>query len=84
MPVLLLLLLLMIYCCCCCCCCRDRLFEAGFDESVSLPWLQQELSTSDFARYGGVALIALLGTAGFAFGAIREVEAVKKLQVLDK
>eukprot|EP00775_Hariotina_reticulata_P002596 gene2596-2898_t len=63
---------------------RDRLFEAGFDESVTLPWLHQELPTSDFARYGGVALIALLGAAGFAFGGLREVEAVKKLQVLDK
>lgn len=69
---------------------RDRLFEAGFDETVSLGWLSSflqlpaDVATSDFAKYAAVAVIAALGSAGFAAGALREVENIKRMQVLDK
>jgi hypothetical protein len=62
------------------------LYEAGFDETVSLASLGRtlDLPTPEFARYAAVALVACLGIAGFAAGALREKEALKRLQVLDK
>ncbi|KAF8062008.1 hypothetical protein HT031_004268 [Scenedesmus sp. PABB004] len=69
---------------------RDRLYEAGWDETVALgDWGSAlagvpELPTPEFARWAAVALVAALGVAGFAAGALREVESVKRLQVLDK
>lgn len=70
---------------------RDRLYEAGFDEAVTLTWLQQlspdaplEVATPEFARYAAVALIAGLGAAGFAAGALRELEGLKSLRVMDR
>lgn len=71
----------------CCASFRDRLYEAGFDESVTLAWLGHtfgEMPTPEFARYAAVALVACLGIAGFAAGALWEREALKRLQVLDK
>lgn len=66
--------------------CRDRLYEAGCDEAVSWTWLggSAEMATPEFARYVAVALIALLGIAGFAAGALRESASLKGMQVLDK
>lgn len=72
-------------------CFRDRLYEAGFEESVDLsrlhsiiPQLPADVATSDFARYAGVAVIAGLGAAGFAAGAVREQGRIKRVQILDK
>lgn len=42
------------------------------------------MPTPEFARYAAVALVACLGIAGFAAGALWEREALKRLQVLDK
>jgi hypothetical protein len=42
------------------------------------------LPTGDAGRFAAVALVATLGAAGFAAGALREVEGIKRLQVLDK
>jgi hypothetical protein len=52
---------------------RDRLFEAGFDDDVTLQWLapltgQQPLQmpTSEYSQYLAVAVVATLGIAGEA------------------
>lgn len=69
---------------------RDRLYEAGFDESVNMGWfstvpqIPAELATPEFARYAAIGVIAGLGAAGFAAGALRELETIKRLQVRDK
>lgn len=51
---------------------RDRLFEAGFDDDVTLDWLAPvtghalQLPTSSYAQYLAVAVVAGLGVAGEA------------------
>jgi hypothetical protein len=53
-------------CCVCCHAVRDRLFEAGFDDDVSVSWLGQavQMPTSEYSQYLAVAVVAGLGVAG--------------------
>lgn len=45
---------------------RDRLFEAGFDDDVTVSWLGQaaQMPTSAYSQYLAVAVVAGLGVAG--------------------
>jgi hypothetical protein len=49
---------------------RDRLFEAGFDDDVTLDWLAKltgnslTMPLSSYSQYLAVALVAGLGVAG--------------------
>eukprot|EP00879_Flechtneria_rotunda_P006254 GHRR01006573.1.p1 GENE.GHRR01006573.1~~GHRR01006573.1.p1 ORF type:complete len:720 (+),score=349.27 GHRR01006573.1:621-2780(+) len=66
---------------------RDRLYEGGADEIISWDlWTGQHLEypTPDFARFAAVGVIALLGIGGFVAGALKELDALRRLQVLDK
>lgn len=65
---------------------RDRLFEAGFDDDVSVSWLGQavQMPTSEYSQYLAVAVVAGLGVAGFTLGALREVQKLQKMQVVDR
>lgn len=48
------------------CAVRDRLFEAGFDDDVTVSWLGQavQMPTSAYSQYLAVAVVAGLGVAG--------------------
>jgi hypothetical protein len=66
------------------------LFEAGFDDDVTVNWLTSgpgqalHMPTSAYAQYLAVAVVAGLGIAGFTLGALREVQKLQKMQVLDR
>jgi uncharacterized protein HemX len=66
------------------------LFEAGFDDDVTVSWLTSgpgqalQMPTGEYAQYLAVAVVAGLGIAGFTLGALREVQKLQKMQVLDR